>query len=164
MNLNRAAKHNVRYLKNRRGSTPAGPESSSSHGHLINLASHVRRHAAMLTQRRHAVLFKLRHERADGRATDIVVAQARADTQALEEHAGCRDCPGDAIVFAAARNVPDTLCVLQQLCTLLLTTHAEHRREHDSQRLRMVKPVQRSDFVTKHMRRPVLRYAGTDQA
>jgi hypothetical protein len=61
MNLNRATKKNVRYLNDCLGSKPAGPERSSSHGHLINLASHVRRHAAMLTQRRHV----LRHAGTD---------------------------------------------------------------------------------------------------
>ncbi len=60
--------------------------------------------------------------------------------------------------------VPYALGILQQFGALVVLAYAQHGRQDDGQRLRVVQPIKRSQFVAYHVGGPVLRHAGADQA
>ena len=60
--------------------------------------------------------------------------------------------------------MPHALRILQQLLTLGIALLIPQRRQNDSQRLGVIETMHRRQFVTKHMRCPVLWHASADQA
>ncbi|CSQ66138.1 Uncharacterised protein [Shigella sonnei] len=81
----------------------------------------------------------------------------------LKEIAGCGNRGVNTLIVGTFSDVPDAFSILQQLSALGLAFFIPQCRQDDSQCLRVIQTVHRSQFVAQHMRCPVLRYASANQ-